>query len=92
MKIRIFWLAVMVSAIPLLMVACTHKPYHPTKSEREYSVDHKECEEWAREGIRDEPDTYDDLDEMKMIKICMKEKGWQWQRTDLFRLKKEPAE
>ena len=92
MKIQFFWVAAMVSAIPLLTLSCTHKPYHPTKSEREWSADHKECEEWTRSGIRREPDTYDSYDEMKMIKACMKQKGWQWQRTDLFRFEKEPTE
>jgi hypothetical protein len=64
--------------------ACTHKPYHPVKSEKEWTADHEACEKWAREGIRDEPDTYDAMDEMKMIKHCMKQKGWTWKRTGLF--------
>jgi hypothetical protein len=92
MKPQFLWLAAALSTLLLLAAGCTHKPYHPTKSDREWAIDHKACEEWAREGIRDDPDTYDAMDEMKMIKICMKEKGWEWKRTSLFRSREEPAE
>jgi hypothetical protein len=92
MKIKSIWLPAAALTIPLLFGACTHKPVHPTKTEREWAIDHKACEVWAREGIRDEPDTYDSMDEMKMIKSCMKQKGWTWERSDWFRLKKEPTE
>lgn len=75
----------------MMSTACTHKPYHPNKSNREWATDHQACERWAREGIRDEPDTYDAMDEMKMIRQCMRQKGWQWERTDLFKPRDEYA-
>ncbi len=64
--------------------ACTHSPTHPTKSEREWTRDHEACERSVREGIRTEPDTYDIYDEMRLIRQCMRDKGWQWERTNLF--------
>jgi hypothetical protein len=78
-------LLLMVLITFLIATGCTHKPYHPNKSDREWAIDHEACERWAREGIRDDPDTYDYNDEMKMIRQCMKQKGWQWERTDLFK-------
>lgn len=92
MKINIIWLPAMALAVPLLIGGCTHKPVHPTKSDREWAADHSACEKWAREGIRTDPDTYDNLDEMKMIKSCMKTKGWTWERTQWFKSKTEPAD
>ena len=52
----------MVLTIALFLPSCTHKPYHPTKNDREWTIDHEICERWAREGIRDDPDTYDQYD------------------------------
>lgn len=72
----------------LFFLSCTHKPVHPNKSEKEWTIDHQACEKWAREGIRDEPDTYDAMDEMKMIKHCMRQKGWTWERTGFFNFKR----
>lgn len=92
MKKQIIGLTLMAAAIWMVTASCTHKPYHPTKSEREWTIDHEACEVWVREGIRDEPDTYDNFDEMRLIRRCMKEKGWQWERTDLFNFKKPTAE
>lgn len=92
MKMKNNWLPAIALALPLLVGACTHKPVHPTKSEREWAADHKACEEWAREGVRDEPDTYDSLDEMKMIKSCMKAKGWRWERSNWLKSKTESTE
>jgi hypothetical protein len=77
-------LIILALAISMATAACTHRPYHPNRSEQEWAVDHADCEVWVREGIRDEPDTYDDFDEMRLIRQCMKGKGWQWQRTGLF--------
>ncbi len=89
-------ITILLSAIALFLSpfigACTHKPVHPTKSEREWAADHKACEQWVREGIREDPDVYDNLDEMKMIKRCMQQKGWTWERSDWFKLKKESTE
>lgn len=78
-------------AVPLILVSCTHKPYHPDKGDHEWVVDHRQCETWVREGIRADPDTYDNFDEMKMIKKCMREKGWRWERTGLFNPKQETS-
>jgi hypothetical protein len=47
---------------------------------------------WAREVVRSEPDTHDQYDEMKMIRACMKEKGWRWEQTGLLRFFKPAAE
>jgi hypothetical protein len=92
MKNKRLWFSFLVLAISLFSVSCTHKPYHPTKSEREWTIEHEACEAWVREGIRDEPDTYDNFDEMRLIRQCMKDKGWQWERTDLFDFTKPAAE
>ena len=92
MKNKRLWFSFLVLAISLFSVSCTHKPYHPTKSEREWTIEHEACEAWVREGIRDEPDTYDNFDEMRLIRQCMKDKGWLWERTDLFDFTKPAAE
>lgn len=89
MKNRIVWLSLLVLAISMVSTSCTHKPFHPTKSDREWTIDHEVCEVWVREGIRDDPDTYDNFDEMRLIRQCMKDKGWQWERTSLFKPKLE---
>ena len=72
-----------------LLAACTHQPYHPTKTDREWTIDHQACEKSVRAEIRDgdAPYTYDAMDEMSMIKACMKAKGWSWKRTGLFGLR-----
>ncbi len=92
MKNKTICISLAALALSIATGSCTHKPYHPTKSEREWAGDHEACEVWVREGIRHEPDTYDDMDEMKMIKNCMKAKGWTWERTGLFNFKRAPAE
>lgn len=92
MRINIILLLCMALFLMLFIGACTHKPVHPTKSDRQWASDHSDCEKWVRDLIRDEPDIYDNLDEMKMIKSCMKQKGWRWERADWFNLKKEPAQ
>ena len=92
MKNKTEWFVFAVLVMSLALVSCTHKPYHPTKTDREWTIDHEACEVSVRDGIRSEPDTYDDLDEMKMIKNCMKEKGWEWERTGLFDFRTKPAE
>jgi hypothetical protein len=60
----------------LLEMGCSHKLKHPTKPRSEWASDHAECEKETREYIRSSPDTYSVVDEMNMIKRCMKEKGW----------------
>jgi hypothetical protein len=92
MKMKNLWLPAIALALPLYIGACTYKPVHPTKTDREWAADHKACEEWAREGVRKDPDTYDNLDEMKMIKSCMKQKGWTWERTNWFKPETEATE
>jgi hypothetical protein len=96
MKPRIFEFPTMVAAILLLLclltVSCTHKMVHPLKGDQEWTLDHDACEAWAREGIRDDPDTYDAFDEMKLINSCMRQKGWEWERTDLFDFGKSSTE
>ena len=92
MKDKRFWFSSLVLAVSLFAVSCTHKPYHPTKSEREWTIDNDDCQQSVREGIRDEPDTYDNFDEMRLIRQCMRDKGWRWERTDLFDFNKPAAE
>lgn len=92
MKNRIICISIVALAVSLFLTSCTHKPFHPTKSEREWNMDHEVCEVWVREGIRDDPDTYDNFDEMRLIRQCMKDKGWQWERTSLFDFNQAPAE
>lgn len=92
MEKQIFGRSIMVVAASILLSACTHKPFHPTKTEREWTIDHQACEMSVRADIRSDPDTYDAMDEMKMIKRCMQEKGWRWERTDLFNYKKSEDE
>ena len=86
------WTIIAASAALVCLGACTYKPYHPEKSDHEWAVDHEACEKSVWEGIRDEPgrDTYDEYDGMRLIRQCMKEKGWQWERTDWFRFKSDP--
>ena len=71
-----------------IAASCTHKPYHPEKSDREWAADHEACEQSVREGVRDEPYAYDDFDEMRLSRRCMREKGWQWERTNWGKFKK----
>lgn len=87
-------LLIIVSAATVMAAACTHRPYHPTKSDREWATDHKACEISVRTEIRDAeaPSTYDAMDEMRMIKACMKTKGWRWKRTELFKSRKDEAQ
>lgn len=92
MKKRRSWILAAVTAAVIVALSCIHQPVHPTKSEREWASDHKACEVWARETIREEPDTHDDLDEMKMIKTCMKAKGWRRQTIDLLWFLKSDSE
>lgn len=92
MKKRCCWISVVVTVTWIAALSCTHQPVHPTKSEREWAADHQACQVWAREVVRSEPDTHDQYDEMKMIRACMKEKGWRWEQTGLLRFFKPAAE
>jgi hypothetical protein len=84
--------AVTTALVCLWTASCTHKMVHPHKGDQEWTIDHEACEAWAREGIRDDPDTYDNFDEMKLINSCMRQKGWEWERTDLFNFKKSSTQ
>lgn len=55
---------------------CVRRMKHPTKPPSEWAVDHKACEKEAREFMNERPDNIDYGFEMKLIKNCMKEKGW----------------
>ena len=81
---RVAWLVAPSIVVTVAWSGCTHAPTHPTKSEREWTLDHQACERSVREGIRAEPDTYDIYDEMRLIRQCMRDNGWQWKRTGLF--------
>lgn len=92
MKIKMIW-PVLVAAACLGFVACTHRPYHPDKPDRAWASDHADCEVAVRTELRNEPAaTYDQYDEMKLIKACMKAKGWRWERAAWFRPKPVDAE
>ena len=78
------WMIVWLLAAVGCLAACTYRPYHPEKSERDWTIDHQACETYVREGIRAEPDTYDKSDEMRLIRRWMQEKGWQGERIDWF--------
>ncbi|BBO82083.1 hypothetical protein DSCO28_26490 [Desulfosarcina ovata subsp. sediminis] len=87
------FLLVVTAGVILGMTGCTHKPYHPTKPDRLWASDHADCEMSVRAEIRDEPPaTYDAYDEMKLIKACMKAKGWRWERTSWFKPRKASDE
>lgn len=60
----------------LFLSGCSGRWQHPTKPRSEWANDHALCEKEVREYIRSSPEAYDVLDEMNMIKRCMKEKGW----------------
>jgi hypothetical protein len=59
-----------------ITAGCGYNLKHPTKPRSEWGKDHAECERWVRESIRENPDTYSAMDEMVLIKTCMKKKGW----------------
>jgi hypothetical protein len=60
----------------VVAISCSHRLQHPTKPRSEWASDHAECEQEVREFIRSSPDAYGVVDEMNMIKRCMKRKGW----------------
>ena len=71
-----FLLVLLLSAVLAIASSCTGT-WNPNKEKSEWGKDHAECEETIRAGIRDNPQAYDTMDEMKLIKSCMKKKGWQ---------------
>ena len=74
MKKRIL-LVFTVSAI-LTIASCSTGTWNPSKEKSEWGKDHAECEKIIRDGIRDNPQSYDTLDEVKLIRSCMEKKGW----------------
>jgi len=74
MKMRI--LVTLLLCIFLNTAGCRTGTWHPSKDRSEWGKDHAECEEIIRQGVRDNPQSYDTLDEMKLIKSCMGKKGW----------------
>jgi len=60
----------------LIMAGCRTGTWHPNKDQSEWGRDHAECEEIIRAGVRDSPETYDVVDEVKLIRSCMEKKGW----------------
>ena len=70
-----FLLAFLVST-SLALASCSTGTWHPSKDRSEWSKDHDACEQIIREGIRENPQSYDTLDEVVLIKSCMQKKGW----------------
>ena len=70
-----FFRVFMLSAI-LIAAGCRTGTWHPSKERSEWGKDHAECERIIRDGVREDPQSYDTLDEMKLIKNCMQKKGW----------------
>lgn len=71
----------------LAVAGCATGTYHPTKPRSEWSKDHKDCERQARDIVREDPDIYGEgedrsfvinyhSDEQRMVKECMRRKGW----------------
>jgi hypothetical protein len=90
MKMPSIRLTLGVVMLSVVMMACIQRPVHPTKNEREWTIDHQACERSVRESIREDPDTYDNFDEMRLIRRCMQKKGWHWERTSLFDFNRGP--
>jgi len=70
-----FLLVCLLSAI-LIAAGCRTGTWHPSKDSSEWGKDHAECEKIIRDGVRANPQSYDTMDEMKLIKSCMEKKGW----------------
>lgn len=81
----------LITIIALLMAlavaGCATGTYHPTKPRSEWAKDHKDCERKVRDITREDPDLYGEdpdqqfitnnrSDEQRMIKECMRRKGW----------------
>ena len=71
----------------LAVAGCATGTYHPTKPRSEWAKDHKDCERRVRDITREDPDLYGEdvdkqfitnkrSDEQRMIKECMRRKGW----------------
>jgi hypothetical protein len=60
----------------LCLIGCGHQLQHPTKPRSQWAADNTECEKIVRKAIREAPGEYGVYDEIRLIKRCMKEKGW----------------
>ncbi|MCF8069403.1 MAG: hypothetical protein K9L30_12540 [Desulfobacterales bacterium] len=68
---------VLILIITTIFFGCSYVSWkHPTKPDSQWAVDHADCEKQIREIIREKPELYSPIDEVTMIKECMKKKGW----------------
>lgn len=73
MKIAVVVLIIMTV---MSLAGCGKQLKHPTKPRSEWSKDNEACEEQVRVMMREGPATYDPGHEIRLIRKCMKEKGW----------------
>jgi hypothetical protein len=69
-------LRVFLLSLILVTAGCRTGTWHPSKDRSEWAKDHAECEEIIRGGVRENPQSYDTMDEVKLIRSCMEKKGW----------------
>lgn len=81
-------LAVMLMLMLFMIVAgCATGTYHPTKPRSEWAKDHRDCERQVRSIVREDPELYGSevdqefginyrSEEQRMVKECMRRKGW----------------
>jgi len=72
---KLFFPALLLSAA-LIVAGCGTGTRNSTKDRSEWGRDHAACERIIRKGVRENPESYDTLDEMNLIKSCMRKKGW----------------
>ncbi|MDL2269554.1 hypothetical protein LJC71_05240 [Desulfosarcina sp. OttesenSCG-928-A07] len=92
-KFSLLW--TLLAAGMICTVSCAYKPYpyHPTKPDSAWTTDHAECEKAVQKTIQEEGTyVYDGYDEIRLVKLCMREKGWQWKRTESSQAKQEDGE
>ena len=62
--------------ILLWSAGCVQRMEHPSKPSSQWSSDHRACERDIRNFILESSDRFDVLDEMTMIRKCMRDNGW----------------
>jgi len=72
---KIFITALMLGVL-ITVAGCRTGTWHPHKEQSEWGRDHAECEKIIRAGVRENPESYNTLDEVKLIRSCMAKKGW----------------
>lgn len=72
---KIFLPALLLSVF-IFIAGCATGTWNPNKDQSEWAQDHADCEEIIRAGIRENPVTYNAVDEVKLIRSCMEKKGW----------------